>query len=197
MSVSLSTHVLDTEGGRPAEGVPVRLYRNDELVAEAVTDGEGRRGDPGGAPPAGGFLRRPPRPGASSPRRAERGRADRGARRAPPDRGAPPHRTLRTRAGRRGRSDAPASPRAPEQGLRGAVRLPLRRLREPTALGRDHPRPARAARARPRGGARGCLRRARGNRSRPMAQPVAHSYGKAAVSIHRVEGDRLFSCEVW
>jgi urate oxidase len=29
-----------------------------------------------------------------------------------------------------------------------------------------------------------------------MAQPVAHSYGKAAVSIHRVEGDRLFSCEV-
>jgi urate oxidase/2-oxo-4-hydroxy-4-carboxy-5-ureidoimidazoline decarboxylase len=29
-----------------------------------------------------------------------------------------------------------------------------------------------------------------------MAQPVAHSYGKAAVGVHRVEGDRLFSCEV-
>jgi urate oxidase/2-oxo-4-hydroxy-4-carboxy-5-ureidoimidazoline decarboxylase len=29
-----------------------------------------------------------------------------------------------------------------------------------------------------------------------VAQPVAHSYGKAAVGVHRVEGDRLFSCEV-
>jgi 5-hydroxyisourate hydrolase len=47
VSVSLSTHVLDTEGGRPAEGVPVRLYRNDELVAEAVTDGDGRVGELG------------------------------------------------------------------------------------------------------------------------------------------------------
>jgi 5-hydroxyisourate hydrolase len=42
MSVSLSTHVLDTERGRPAGGVPVRLYRGDELVAEADTDGDGR-----------------------------------------------------------------------------------------------------------------------------------------------------------
>lgn len=45
MSVSLSTHVLDTERGRPAEGVPVRLYREDELVAEAHTDGDGRVGE--------------------------------------------------------------------------------------------------------------------------------------------------------
>jgi 5-hydroxyisourate hydrolase len=45
VSVSISTHVLDTEGGRPAEGVPVRLYRNDELVAEGVTDGDGRIGE--------------------------------------------------------------------------------------------------------------------------------------------------------
>jgi urate oxidase / 2-oxo-4-hydroxy-4-carboxy-5-ureidoimidazoline decarboxylase len=29
-----------------------------------------------------------------------------------------------------------------------------------------------------------------------MAQPVGHSYGKAAVGVHRAEGDRLFSCEV-
>jgi urate oxidase / 2-oxo-4-hydroxy-4-carboxy-5-ureidoimidazoline decarboxylase len=29
-----------------------------------------------------------------------------------------------------------------------------------------------------------------------MAQPVAHSYGKDAVSVYRVEGDRLFACEV-
>lgn len=29
-----------------------------------------------------------------------------------------------------------------------------------------------------------------------MAQPVAHSYGKDAVSVYRIEGDRLFACEV-
>jgi 5-hydroxyisourate hydrolase len=45
MSVSLSTHVLDTERGRPAEGVPVRLYSGNELLAEAVTDGDGRVGE--------------------------------------------------------------------------------------------------------------------------------------------------------
>jgi 5-hydroxyisourate hydrolase len=45
VSVSLSTHVLDTEGGRPAEGVPVRLYRGDGLVAEGHTDGDGRIGE--------------------------------------------------------------------------------------------------------------------------------------------------------
>jgi 5-hydroxyisourate hydrolase len=45
MSASLSTHVLDTQGGRPAEGVPVRLYRGEDLVSERVTDGEGRIAD--------------------------------------------------------------------------------------------------------------------------------------------------------
>jgi urate oxidase / 2-oxo-4-hydroxy-4-carboxy-5-ureidoimidazoline decarboxylase len=29
-----------------------------------------------------------------------------------------------------------------------------------------------------------------------MAQPVAHAYGKDAVGVYRVEGDRLFACEV-
>jgi urate oxidase/2-oxo-4-hydroxy-4-carboxy-5-ureidoimidazoline decarboxylase len=29
-----------------------------------------------------------------------------------------------------------------------------------------------------------------------MAQPVAHRYGKDAVSVYRIEGDRLFACEV-
>jgi urate oxidase / 2-oxo-4-hydroxy-4-carboxy-5-ureidoimidazoline decarboxylase len=29
-----------------------------------------------------------------------------------------------------------------------------------------------------------------------MAQPIAHSYGKAAVSAYRIAGERLFSCEV-
>lgn len=29
-----------------------------------------------------------------------------------------------------------------------------------------------------------------------MAQPLAHSYGKHAVSVYRIDGDRLFACEV-
>jgi 5-hydroxyisourate hydrolase len=42
MSVSLSTHVLDTERGRPGSGVRVELYRGDERVAAGETDGDGR-----------------------------------------------------------------------------------------------------------------------------------------------------------
>jgi 5-hydroxyisourate hydrolase len=38
----ISTHVLDTELGRPAAGVRVELYRDDELVAAGVTDADGR-----------------------------------------------------------------------------------------------------------------------------------------------------------
>lgn len=38
----ISTHVLDTASGRPAAGVPVELYRGDELVASGETDGDGR-----------------------------------------------------------------------------------------------------------------------------------------------------------
>ena len=41
MSISLSTHVLDVERGRPAAGVTVELWR-DELVATAETDDDGR-----------------------------------------------------------------------------------------------------------------------------------------------------------
>jgi 5-hydroxyisourate hydrolase len=41
--VSVSTHVLDTERGRPAAGVRVELYdAGGELVADAVTDSDGR-----------------------------------------------------------------------------------------------------------------------------------------------------------
>jgi 5-hydroxyisourate hydrolase len=40
--VSLSTHVLDTVAGRPAAGVALELRRDGELVAEAVTDDDGR-----------------------------------------------------------------------------------------------------------------------------------------------------------
>ncbi len=47
----LSTHVLDTARGRPAAGVPVALRRigadgSHTLLAEAVTDADGRTGAP-------------------------------------------------------------------------------------------------------------------------------------------------------
>jgi 5-hydroxyisourate hydrolase len=38
----ISTHVLDTEQGRPAQGVRVELYRGDELVGSGETDANGR-----------------------------------------------------------------------------------------------------------------------------------------------------------
>jgi 5-hydroxyisourate hydrolase len=41
MSVSLSTHVLDVERGRPAVGVRVELWR-DDLVTAGETDDDGR-----------------------------------------------------------------------------------------------------------------------------------------------------------
>ena len=41
MTISLSTHVLDTERGRPASGVRVELWR-DNLVTAAETDTDGR-----------------------------------------------------------------------------------------------------------------------------------------------------------
>jgi 5-hydroxyisourate hydrolase len=40
--MSVSTHVLDSVAGRPAAGIAVRLYVDQELVAEGVTDHDGR-----------------------------------------------------------------------------------------------------------------------------------------------------------
>jgi 5-hydroxyisourate hydrolase len=40
--VSLSTHVLDTERGRPAAGVRVELFRGEDLLAAGETDEDGR-----------------------------------------------------------------------------------------------------------------------------------------------------------
>jgi 5-hydroxyisourate hydrolase len=50
--VSLSTHVLDAALGRPAAGVAVRLERAGEVLAEGVTDADGRIGGwrPGAGP---------------------------------------------------------------------------------------------------------------------------------------------------
>ena len=43
--MSLSTHVLDTERGKPAAGVRVELYRGDDRLAEQATDDDGRIAD--------------------------------------------------------------------------------------------------------------------------------------------------------
>jgi 5-hydroxyisourate hydrolase len=42
MTASVSTHVLNLELGRPAQGVPVELYRGDERVGGGMTDADGR-----------------------------------------------------------------------------------------------------------------------------------------------------------
>ena len=53
MAVSVSTHVLDTERGRPAAGVRIELFAADgRLAGEGVTDADGRiaalaEGEPG------------------------------------------------------------------------------------------------------------------------------------------------------
>jgi 5-hydroxyisourate hydrolase len=41
VSVSLSTHVLDVERGRPARGIRIELWQ-DELVASGETNDDGR-----------------------------------------------------------------------------------------------------------------------------------------------------------
>jgi 5-hydroxyisourate hydrolase len=38
----LSTHVLDTSSGKPAGGVPVKLYQDDRELCAGVTDADGR-----------------------------------------------------------------------------------------------------------------------------------------------------------
>ncbi len=38
----ISTHVLDTERGEPAQGVRVELYRDDDLLGAEITDEDGR-----------------------------------------------------------------------------------------------------------------------------------------------------------
>jgi 5-hydroxyisourate hydrolase len=40
--VSVSTHVLDSVLGRPAAGIAVRLFAGEDLLAEGVTDRDGR-----------------------------------------------------------------------------------------------------------------------------------------------------------
>jgi 5-hydroxyisourate hydrolase len=61
--VTVSTHVLDTEHGRPARGVRVELWRADELVGSGETDADGRiRELGGGEPGAYRLVFHPPSP---------------------------------------------------------------------------------------------------------------------------------------
>ncbi len=62
--MSLSTHVLDTERGRPAAGVRVELYRGDDRLAEQATDDDGRIADlaPGLEPGVYRIVFHPPSP---------------------------------------------------------------------------------------------------------------------------------------
>jgi 5-hydroxyisourate hydrolase len=39
---TLSTHILDTASGRPSSGVPVSLEKDGAVVAQGVTDADGR-----------------------------------------------------------------------------------------------------------------------------------------------------------
>jgi 5-hydroxyisourate hydrolase-like protein (transthyretin family) len=43
----ISIHVLDTANGRPADGIPVRLYRAGVLLKSATTNGDGRTSESG------------------------------------------------------------------------------------------------------------------------------------------------------
>jgi 5-hydroxyisourate hydrolase len=53
---TVSTHVLDTERGRPAAGVHVELFRGAELVGAGETNEDGRIGDlAGGEIDAGSY----------------------------------------------------------------------------------------------------------------------------------------------
>jgi 5-hydroxyisourate hydrolase-like protein (transthyretin family) len=61
--VTISTHVLDTERGRPAAGVRVELWRGDELMASCETDDDGRiRELADGGPGTYRIVFRPPSP---------------------------------------------------------------------------------------------------------------------------------------
>jgi 5-hydroxyisourate hydrolase len=45
MTISISTHVLDTAAGKPAAGVHVELFQGAGPVASGETDGDGRIAD--------------------------------------------------------------------------------------------------------------------------------------------------------
>lgn len=64
MAVTVSTHVLDTERGRPAAGIRVELYDADgDPVGDGTTDADGRIRELGaGAPGRYRIVFHPPSP---------------------------------------------------------------------------------------------------------------------------------------
>ena len=64
MNISVSTHVLDTGAGKPAGGVRVELFCDNERVGGAQTDHDGRVGElaDGLAPGAYRLVFHPPTP---------------------------------------------------------------------------------------------------------------------------------------
>jgi 5-hydroxyisourate hydrolase len=61
--MTISTHVLDTERGRPAAGVRIELWRDQELVGTGETDDDGRiRELASGEPGTYRLVFRPPSP---------------------------------------------------------------------------------------------------------------------------------------
>ena len=42
---TISTHVLDTSLGKPAEGIRITLHRDSSLIGSSVTDADGRARD--------------------------------------------------------------------------------------------------------------------------------------------------------
>lgn len=64
MSISLSTHVLDTGRGEPARGVRVELLLGDEQIGSGETDDDGRIADLGSELDAGEYrlVFHPPSP---------------------------------------------------------------------------------------------------------------------------------------
>jgi 5-hydroxyisourate hydrolase len=64
VSISLSTHVLDTGRGEPARGVRVELLRGEEVVGSGETDDDGRIPELAGELDPGDYrlVFRPPSP---------------------------------------------------------------------------------------------------------------------------------------
>src|SRR5262249_27529481 len=127
-----------------------------------------------GARPPALANRRPAPERARRDRDPHRGREARGAERAPGDRR--PQRALGALGRRAGRRSGPRDPRgarAVERRLRGAVRLPLRRVRQPPPEGGDSRSAAHADRQPARAGAGHSRGRAVRDRGGPMAQLLA------------------------
>jgi 5-hydroxyisourate hydrolase len=60
---TVSTHVLDTAAGRPAQGIRVELWADGALVGAAETDADGRIGQLADTPPGTyGLVFYPPSP---------------------------------------------------------------------------------------------------------------------------------------